>query len=204
MRVWWRPIAVTHQVASSGSAPTAAIRLCEVAASAPGQPTTMLIRSGEGRTPRRCEVERRVDVPDLEGLDLERDAELGGARRDALGLVRQRREEVAAEVERARLDAAHVGPRLEAGRALLDRHAHGAAGRDHRDDVAGVADLVDRRLEQLGRGARRAVGLAHVQVRDARRRPRGRRRRRPRSPPACTAPPGCARASPRRRSGRRR
>ena len=54
MRVWWRPIAVTHQVASSGSAPTAAIRLCEVAASAPGQPTTMLIRSGDGRTPRRA------------------------------------------------------------------------------------------------------------------------------------------------------
>ena len=166
MRVWWRPIAVTHQVASSGSAPTAAIRLCEVAASAPGQPTTMLIRSGEGRTPRRANSSAASMCP-ISKASISSGMPSSAARAAmpsvSCGSVGKRSRPKFSEP---------VSMPLMSGRASrpVERCSIVMPMAPPVETIVTMsqacADLVDGRREQLGRGARGAVGLTHVQVRD--------------------------------------
>ncbi len=108
------------------------------------------------------------DVADVEALDLERDPRALRLLDDPAAGRGRRDERLVAEVHRSRLDAGDVRLRLEAGRALVDRHVVGAAGRDHRQDRAARPDPVDHLDEQLGAPARRPVVLPHVQMGDRR------------------------------------
>src|SRR6478672_433090 len=109
---------------------------------------------------------RADDMPDVEGLDLERDPRLGRALDDPPAGGRRSDERLVAEVHRAGLDARDVWLCLQAGGPLLDRHVVGATRRDHGEQVAAGADSLDHVVEELGASAGGAVVLTHVQVDD--------------------------------------
>ena len=143
----------------------------------PGTPKTRLIRSGGSRMPCSSQRTALTTWPTSKHSTSRRDPGACGPLDDPAACRRRRDEGLVAEVHRARLDPGDVRLGLEPGRALLDRHLVGAAGRDHREDLAAGADPVDHIDEQLRPAARRAVVLAHVQVGDRRARRRGLDRR---------------------------
>ena len=143
----------------------------------PGTPKTRLIRSGGSRIALLEPADRADDVADVEASTssaMPRSVARSTIPRPAGGGVMK--------VSSPKFIEPDSTPEMSGfasrpGRPLLDRHVVGAAGRDHRQQVAAGADPVDHVDEQLRPAARRAVVLAHVQVGDRRAGARRRDRR---------------------------
>ena len=115
------------------------------------------------------ERERLLDVADLVALELRRSrrrADALAARSRICG--RELTKTSSPKLIVPQLSVAISGLHAERLRALVDRHADGAAGRGLDDAVALLADGLDGLREALARLRVRAVGVAHVQVDDRR------------------------------------
>ena len=115
-----------------------------------------------------AQLQREADVAGVEALDLRAHAELAELRGHPPQERQVALEELLAEVDRAAVEARHLGRELERAEALVAHGAAAGAAAGEVDDrlAAGVAQRLDEPAVGLAVLRRRAVGLARVQVDD--------------------------------------